>query len=129
MYAFYRPDFLRLSMFVGEVQKIISVKLKSTWQRINTVAFYLRNISTPLVGVVFNHIDQIQKPFLQKLIWRQICSAMASLVPQSTFQINNVSQQRCPCICFDKVTIIAIYIGFVTVTFQTAIITKRTKGF
>ena len=56
-------------------------------------------------------------PFLQKLIWRQICPAMASLVLQCNFKIVNVSQQRCPCICFHNVAIIAIYIQFTNVTF------------
>ena len=37
----------------------ISVRLKLKRQRINTVAFYLRDISTPLVGVVFKHVDEI----------------------------------------------------------------------
>ena len=44
----------------------ISARLKSKRQRINTVTFYLRNISTPLVGVVFKHIDQIQEPLICK---------------------------------------------------------------
>ena len=33
----------------------ISVRLESEQQRINTATFYLRHISTPLVGVVFKH--------------------------------------------------------------------------
>ena len=37
------------------------MRLKSKWQRISTINFYLRDISTPLVGVVFRHIDQIQE--------------------------------------------------------------------
>ena len=32
---------------------------------------------------------------------------MASLIAQCTFKIVNVSQQRCPGVCFDKVAIIA----------------------
>ena len=36
---------------------LISVRLKSKWQRINTINFYLRDISTPLVGIVFKHVD------------------------------------------------------------------------
>ena len=80
-----------------------------------TDLFYL---STQLVSIVFKHIDQIQKTFLQKLIWHQICSAMASLFPTCTFKIVNVSQQRYPYICFHKVTIITIYIQFSTVTFR-----------
>ena len=36
-----------------------SVRLKSKRQCINTVTFYLRDISTPLAGVVFKDIDQI----------------------------------------------------------------------
>ena len=36
---------------------LISVRLKSKRQRINTINFYLRDISTPLVGVVFKHRD------------------------------------------------------------------------
>ena len=51
------------------------------------------------------------------LIWRHICFAMTSLIAQCIFKIINVSQQRCPCICFDEVTIIAIYIRFNTVAF------------
>ena len=51
------------------------------------------------------------------LIWRHICFAMGSLIAQCTFKIVNVSQQRCPCICSDKVAIIAIYIRFNTVAF------------
>ena len=35
----------------------MSVRLKSKRQRINTITFYLRDISTPLVGVVFKHRD------------------------------------------------------------------------
>ena len=35
----------------------IPVRLKSKRQRNNTITFYLRDISTPLVGVVFKHID------------------------------------------------------------------------
>ena len=54
----------------------------------------------------------------QMQIWRHICFAMASLIAlQCAFKIVNVSQQNCPCICFDKVAIIAIYIHFATVTF------------
>ena len=37
----------------------LSVRLKSKRQRINTVTFYLCDILTPLVDVVFEHIDQI----------------------------------------------------------------------
>ena len=37
---------------------LVSVTLKSTRQPINTITFYLRDISTPLVGVAFKHIDQ-----------------------------------------------------------------------
>ena len=36
---------------------LISVRLKSKRKRINTINFYLRDISTLLVGVVFKHID------------------------------------------------------------------------
>ena len=42
----------------------ISVRLKSKRQRINTVT-YLRDILTPLVGVVFKH--KIQEPLIYKL--------------------------------------------------------------
>ena len=35
------------------------VTSKSKRQRINTVTLYLRDISTPLAGVVLKHIDQI----------------------------------------------------------------------
>ena len=61
---------------------LISVKSKSKQQRINTVTLFLRHISTPLVGVLFKRIYQIQEQFLQKL---KIFSVMASLVPQCTF--------------------------------------------
>ena len=52
------------------------------------------------------------------LIWCHICFAMASLIAQCTFKIVNFSQQRCLCICFDKVAIIAIYIQFTTLHFD-----------
>ena len=52
------------------------------------------------------------------LIWRRICFALASLIAQCTFKIINVSQQRCPCICFHEVAIVAIYIQFTTDTFR-----------
>ena len=54
---------------------------------------------------------------IQMLIWRHICFAMTSLIAQCTFKIANVCQQRWPCICFDKVAIIAICIQFTTVSF------------
>ena len=41
-----------------------SVRLKSKRQGINTVTFYLRDISTALVGVVFKHINQVQEPLI-----------------------------------------------------------------
>ena len=63
------------------------------------------------------YISNIRTVIIQMLIWRHICFAMASLIAQCTFKIVNVSQQRCPCICFDKVAIITIYIQFTTVTF------------
>ena len=44
----------------------IYLRLKSKRQRINTVTFYLRDISTPLVGVFWKHIDQIQEPLIHK---------------------------------------------------------------
>lgn len=50
----------------------ISVGLKPKWQRINTINFYLRDISIPPIGVVFKHMDEIQEPLLQKLILCQI---------------------------------------------------------
>ena len=59
-------------------------------QCINTVTFYLGDISAPL---------------------------------------RNVYQQWCPCICFQKVTIITIYIQLTTTTFRTAIRTKRMQDF
>ena len=37
-------------------KNIISVRLKSKRKRINTVTFYFRDISTLLVGVIFNAI-------------------------------------------------------------------------
>ena len=42
------------------------------------------------------------------LMWHHICVAMVSLIAQCSFKIVNVSQQRCPCICFDKFAIIAM---------------------
>ena len=51
-------------------------------------------------------------------MWRQICFEMASFVLQCTIKIVNVSQQRCSCISFHNVTIIANYIGFTAVTFR-----------
>ena len=44
----------------------ISVRLKLKRQRIKTADFYLRDISTPLVGVISKHIDQIQEPLIHK---------------------------------------------------------------
>ena len=44
----------------------ISVRLKRKRQRIHTITFYLRDISTPLVGVIFKGIDQIQEPLRHK---------------------------------------------------------------
>ena len=38
-------------------ENLISVRLKSKRQRINTINIYLCDISTPLVGVVFKHRD------------------------------------------------------------------------
>ena len=35
----------------------IFVRERLKWQRVDTVTFYLRNIPTLLVGVVFKHID------------------------------------------------------------------------
>ena len=46
----------------------ISLRLKSKLQRIHTATFYLCDILTPLVGVSFKDIDQIQEPFLQKSV-------------------------------------------------------------
>ena len=46
----------------------ISVRLKSKRQRINTVTFYLRDISTPLVSVVFKHKSNTRTVNLQMLI-------------------------------------------------------------
>ena len=45
---------------------LISVRLRSKRERINTITFYLRDISTLLVGVVFKHIDQILEPLVCK---------------------------------------------------------------
>ena len=44
----------------------VFVRLKSKRYRINTVTFYLRDILTALVGIIFKHIDQIQKPLINK---------------------------------------------------------------
>ena len=46
--------------------KNIFVRLKSKRQRIDTIIFYLRDISMLLVGLVFKHIDQIQEPLIYK---------------------------------------------------------------
>ena len=94
------------------------LRLNSMRQRINTLAFCFGDISVPLVSVVFKHIDKKKTFILQKLIWRQICFAVASLILQCSFQIANVSQKRCPCTFFDKITVIVIYIGFTTVLFR-----------
>ena len=48
------------------LMNLISVRLRSKRERINTITFYLRDISTPLVGVVFKHIDQILESFIYK---------------------------------------------------------------
>ena len=45
---------------------LISVRLRSKRERIKTITFYLRDISTLLVGVVFKHIDQILEPLVYK---------------------------------------------------------------
>ena len=37
-----------------------------------------------------------------------ICFGMASLIAQCTSKMVNVSQERCPCVCFDEVSTIAI---------------------
>ena len=52
------------------------------------------------------------------LIWRHICFALASLIVQCTYKIINVSQQRCPCICFHEVAIVAICIKSTTITLR-----------
>ena len=44
----------------------VFVRLKSKRYRINTVTFYLRDILTALVGIIFKYIDQIQKPLINK---------------------------------------------------------------
>ena len=64
-----------------------SVRLKSKRQRINTINFYLHDISTPLVGVVFKHRLNVRTVNMQMLIWRHICFAMASLITQCTFKM------------------------------------------
>ena len=71
----------------------ISVRLNSKWQRINTVTFCLRDISTPLVGVVFKHKNRsnIRTDNKQMLIWRHICFSMASLIAQCSFKMVNIS--------------------------------------
>ena len=48
------------------LMNLISERLRSKRERINTITFYLRDISTPLVGVVFKHIDQILESFIYK---------------------------------------------------------------
>ena len=48
------------------LMNLISVRLRSKRERINTITFYLRDISTPLVGVVFKHTDQILESFIYK---------------------------------------------------------------
>ena len=96
-----------------------TLRLNSMRQRINTLAFCFGDISVPLVGVVFKHIDKKKTIILQKLIWRQICFAVASLILQCSFQIANVSQKRCPCTFFwQDYNSHRIYIGFTTVLFR-----------
>ena len=60
--ALQKGDFIMWSLYTVH----LNVRLKSKRQRINTVTFYLRAISTPLVGVVFKHIDQIQELLIYK---------------------------------------------------------------
>ena len=43
--------------------KLISVRLKSRRQPINTVTFYSSDTSTPLIGVVLKYTDEIRNPF------------------------------------------------------------------
>ena len=45
-----------------------TLRLNSMRQRINTLAFCFGDISVPLVGVVFKHIDKKKTIILQKLI-------------------------------------------------------------
>ena len=88
-----------------------TLRLNSMRQRINTLAFCFGDISVPLVGVVFKHIDKKKTIILQKLIWRQICFAVASLILQCSFQIANVSQKRCSHVLFfDKITTVIVFI-------------------
>ena len=60
---------------------IYTVRLKSKPQRINTVTFYLHDISTPLVGVIFKHVEQIQQPLIYKciLMYLHICILMVAV--------------------------------------------------
>ena len=64
-YQFFKCKFnnyIRHSKCFNDISvnaNLISVILKSKRQRINTIIFYLHDISTPLVGVVLKHIDQI----------------------------------------------------------------------
>ena len=48
------------------ITNFVFVRLKSKRYRINTVTFYLRDTLTALVGIIFKHIDQIQKPLINK---------------------------------------------------------------
>ena len=42
--------------YISVNANLISVRLKSKRQRINTITFYLRDISTPLAGVVLKQL-------------------------------------------------------------------------
>ena len=85
-----------------------SIRLKSKWQRINIISFSLHDNSTPLVGVVFKHYIYVYiyiyiRTVLKKLTWWWMCFVRASLILQCTFKFVSFSQQRCSCICFQKI--------------------------
>ena len=51
------PSFIVWFSLLREILANVSVTLKSKWQCISTINFYLRDISTTLVGAVFKHRD------------------------------------------------------------------------
>ena len=87
----FKEKYFLLLYFFNDISvnaNLISAILKSRWQRIDTITFYLRDISTPLVSVVFKHRSNIRTVNIQMLIWHHICFAMASLIAQCTFKID-----------------------------------------
>ena len=64
------------------------MRLKSKRQRINTVTFYLRDISMPLVGAVFKHstsVNNLQQMFVCTLILKQ--TLFVAIFKDATYQV------------------------------------------